>query len=268
MSFLNHFTPRPRRSLQSRKGFTLIEMLVVIAILALLVALISPAVSSSLERAKTAQCLSNLRQLNVALLSFISESGKLPPVSQAEGSPAVPNGHRNRWYTGAFLGPYLDEEIPLFVTNTGGGGSYEIPPPNSVLECPSSTVGFNNQRSRKSWLGMNNEWNGKRFVDPMNNDLRNRPGNYLGVDKPLNKVVSFADSTSFGLNTVADYTANNGSGFVGLNEFGGYNPRHRGGANYAFLDGHVRWIRNPNEAFFNQEMFLVPNTLHDPLSRR
>jgi len=250
----------------STSAFTLIEMLVVIAIIALLVSLISPAVSGAMDRAKGMRCLSNLRQLNVALLAYAADTDGLPPKDQNEGSPAVTNGHRNRWYTENFLGPYLGQTIALFVKDPSG--SYEIPPPNTVLACPSRTVGFDNQRILKSWLGMNNEWNGKRFVTPMDNNLRNQPGRFSLVDKPLNKVVSFADSTNFGLNPVSNYTVNDASGFVGLNEFGGFNPRHRGGANYAFLDGHVRWVKDPDQAFFDKELFLVPNKLHDPNSLR
>ncbi|MEM6257731.1 MAG: prepilin-type N-terminal cleavage/methylation domain-containing protein [Planctomycetota bacterium] len=49
--------------LQTRRGFTLIELLVVVSIIALLIAILLPALGAARESAKTTQCLSNLRQM-------------------------------------------------------------------------------------------------------------------------------------------------------------------------------------------------------------
>lgn len=60
-------------------GFTLIEMLVVIAIITLLISLMTPAVTKSLQKAREAKSMSNLQSVGIAMLGFASENkGNLP----------------------------------------------------------------------------------------------------------------------------------------------------------------------------------------------
>lgn len=61
-----------------KQGFTLVEMLVVVLIIAVLAALLFPALSKARERGRMVQCQSNLRQLHIAVMNHASSGGRFP----------------------------------------------------------------------------------------------------------------------------------------------------------------------------------------------
>jgi len=97
---------RPRRS----PGFTLIELLVVIAIIAVLIALLLPAVQASREAARRCQCVNNLMQIGIAAKNYETAFEVLPPgvINPTGPIQNKPNGYHFNWV--AQLLPYLDQK--------------------------------------------------------------------------------------------------------------------------------------------------------------
>ncbi len=73
-------TKRIKKGLRNRKSFTLIELLVVIAIIAILAALLLPALSRAREMARAARCISNLKQIYLALSLYADDYNGLYPI--------------------------------------------------------------------------------------------------------------------------------------------------------------------------------------------
>ena len=133
-----------------RTAFTLVELLVVITILAMLVALLLPAVQSAREAGRLSACKSNLAQIGLACLNFESKHGGLPPASMEPTwitNPATyGDGPRNGWVW--YVLPYMEQnniadqfhfDVPWFDPSLQSLIATRL----TVMECPSDPIAGN-----------------------------------------------------------------------------------------------------------------------------
>src|SRR3954454_14102840 len=88
-------------------GFTLVELLVVVAIIGILVALLLPAIQAAREAARRSQCQNHMKQIGLATLNFETQKKYLPPSKWAEKGTAI--GQTVGHSTLSYLLPYVEE---------------------------------------------------------------------------------------------------------------------------------------------------------------
>lgn len=153
------------RSSRRQSGFTLIELLVVIAIIAILVAILLPAVQYAREIANRAMCRNNLKQIGLALHSYHETYGAFPIGARAQQRGTGPS-----WIVG--LLPYVEQ--------AGAFNDFDFQHPN---------------------CGLSSSPNGQKFHDKIFHAFRCPSSSLLptvatgGVNLPISSYVGIAGST-------------------------------------------------------------------------
>ena len=225
--------PAPCAARPRRAAFTLLEVLVVLAVVAILGALLFPGVDRAREAGRAAACASNLRQLAAAALAHAeSHGGEFPWGLRMEGGKNVcwdfVTGPDGRAAPGA-----------IWDGMTGLGET-------GVLQCPSFLGGEANWRG-DPWTGYNYNCS---YVGKVEGDSGTRaaPARLAQIADPARTAlfgdVQYAGGANKFMRAPVRDRAFDGSG-TSLREAGTQGFRHRGRTNVAFCDGHVESLDTP-----------------------
>lgn len=154
-----------------RRGFTLVELLVVIGIIALLIGILLPVLAGAREQAKTAQCLSNLRQIGQAFNIYAAENHGTVPPGHIRQQPDFGGRGEETWFTLLTVKGYvkgadqLQYRPPTEDESLAGANAWNSldSAGNTVFRCPSGTdfhkeLGANNLGDPGSKTNDMNSW--------------------------------------------------------------------------------------------------------------
>jgi prepilin-type N-terminal cleavage/methylation domain-containing protein len=113
-----------------RRGFTLIELLVVIAIIAILAAILFPVFAQAREKARSATCLSNNKQIGLAVAMYLQDYDNTYPPQRTDGMVTLAAGGKEGTYYDAFLPYEKNQQIwlcPSAEPNSNGKAGLKPP---------------------------------------------------------------------------------------------------------------------------------------------
>ncbi len=233
-------------------GFTLIELLVVVAIIAVLVAILLPALGRAREQARLIKCQANAKQIATALLMYTNDyNGYLIPAASPDGDTWP------IWIQK--LSPYLS------APNILGKSDTPVRCPSRARKYLTNVISFGWNYTQFGYTSNPNyrHWGWASKIDQIEEPTKTVPlGESRDIYTTLYPELKGSDEggsnywQSWYIYTNTDPNSPQGYPNLYQNQIYLVAARHLGGGNYIFLDGHIEWFKRDDMWYNKWYLFL------------
>lgn len=239
-----------------KKAFTLIELLVVIAIISILAAILFPVFARARENARRTSCLSNTKQLGLAMMQYTQDYDETYPIANIPRGAGQTTPDNQFWTASAIYWPQT---------------LYPYHKSFQVYWCPSSKFFDSSDSSSpggRQPVPVNGQYGVNRLIIPLHRAnidsnvamhdaikktsvIQSPATTYLLMDSGSYYVYASAALTSSGNTVFVPGMGSEGGNCSGINTAAGFaakredcnKGRHFDGVNVAFADGHSKWLK-------------------------
>ncbi|MDZ4851806.1 MAG: DUF1559 domain-containing protein [Pirellulaceae bacterium] len=239
-------------------GFTLVELLVVIAIIGILTSTILPSIQQAREAARRSTCMSNLRQVGLAMAMYQQSLGTLPPGCMERrpwrGSPLLKN-----YAWSALLLPYLEQNnlsssIDFNVASDHPRNVAVGTTDLSLYLCPSATFRSQLRQGRSHYGGLYGQRISTKIETNNGVFIYDNPIRFEDILDGLTNTLAVSEDTlgpdSYWINGSNIFEQSGGindpKAWIGDNEI---RSQHLGGAMSLFCCGRVAFLSNSTDRF-------------------